>query len=121
MERIERAGGKVHRGGPARPVDAVLLPPGATDADLAGLCELPGLAFLVLRDTQVTDDGLGAVAGLPRLRRLRLSGATITDGGLRRLEALTGRRCLELGGCPNVSDEGVERLRQALPDCQVYR
>src|SRR5438105_581650 len=48
--RIEKADGRVRRAGndPAGPVDAVFLPPGATDADLAGLCELRGLETLAL-------------------------------------------------------------------------
>jgi hypothetical protein len=80
VERIEKAGGKVHRDGPGRPVDPVLLPQGATDADLAGLCELRGLEMLVVHGTRPSSVSLGAVAGLPRVRRLRLSGNNITAG-----------------------------------------
>ena len=94
---------------------------GVTDADLAGLCEPRALELLALDRTRVSDDGLGAVAGLPRVRRLRLSGDHITAGGLRRLGAMPGLRRLDRDDCPNATDEGVERLRKALPGCAINR
>jgi hypothetical protein len=64
-------------------------------------------------------DGLGTVAGLPRLRRLCLRGGNITDDGLRSLEGMTGLKELDLCDCRNVTEEGVARLRKALPGCAV--
>ncbi len=71
VERIVKGGGQVHHAGgdPAGRVDAVVLR-GATDADLAGLCELRGLEQLRLADTRVTPDGLRAVGALGQVRHL---------------------------------------------------
>ncbi len=119
--RIEKGGGEVSRDGPGGRVDMVLLTPSATDADLAGLCELRAMHSLWLTDARVSADGLRAVAGLPRLRNLYLQGDNVTDAGLRHLEAMQGLRVLRVDGCPNVTEAGVERLKKALPGCKVYR
>ena len=95
------------------------MPQGTTDADLAGLCELRGLEVLILIEPLVTADGLRTVSELRQLRRLALLRACVTDEGLRRLEALGGLKELDPGGCPNVTEEGVARLRKALPGCEV--
>jgi hypothetical protein len=34
---------------------------------------------------------------------------------------LGGPRVLDLTGCPDITDAGVERLREALPGCEVRR
>src|SRR5262249_43019301 len=86
VQRIETGGGLVLRVGGR--VDGLALGEGATDADLAGLCEVRGLDMLYLLDTEVTDEGLRVVAGLPGVRSLVLRGRTFTDAGLRRLEAM---------------------------------
>src|SRR5258708_1548396 len=98
VERIERGGGYVRRDGVGGPVNEVVLRPGSTDADLAGLCELRGLAKLALIDTRLTDDGLRTVAGLTHLRRLDLDldGAGVTDAGLRHLGEVGGMKELRL-------------------------
>jgi hypothetical protein len=69
IERIEKGGGRVRRAGndPTGRADAVVLPFGATDADLAGLCELRGMERLALWETHLTDDGWRTVAGLPQV------------------------------------------------------
>jgi len=99
VERIEKAGGKVRRvgDGPGAPVLVAWMPPGATDADLAGLCELRSLGAL------------------------SLAGSHVTDAGLDRVAELRGLRELNLLGCPGVTAEGAARLRKALPGCEVYR
>ena len=148
VDRILMAGGFVGtvNDDAGSPVDRVELGRDATDADLAGLCELRHLQSLYLRHTHVTEDGLRAVAGLPRLRRLGLCGANVTDQGLghlgamrglkelevfkcpnvtdqglRHLEALSQLESLDLRGCPKVTDQGVGRLRKALPNCEIRR
>jgi hypothetical protein len=116
VERIRKEGEALRDSGTGQ-VFWVALPPSGTDDDLGVLCELRGLRALVLNGTQVTDDGLGAVAGLPRVKELTLRGGNFTDAGLRHLEAMRGLRLLRLWGCPNLTAEGVERLREALPYC----
>ncbi len=89
--------------------------PGTTDAYLGELCELHHLVNLCLSDTQVTDNGLqdgGRTAGS---RSLNLSGTAVSDKGLRHLESRSNLHYLDLTDCPNLTDEGVARLKKALP------
>jgi hypothetical protein len=102
-------------------VAAASLPVGATDADPRDLCAPRGPEVLDLAEAGLTDDGLRRVGGLRRLRRLRLPGTAVTDAGLRHLEAMGGLEAVHLCACPGVTKEGVERLRKALPGCEVYR
>jgi hypothetical protein len=86
-------------------------------APLATLTELhlPGCA-------EMTTDGVAALAALPELRRLCFYNCRTMDDAW--LDALAGVRTLfhlTLFRCPGVTDEGVERLRSALPDCDVNR
>lgn len=90
------------------------------DAITLGLRGAKRLEYLSLRYTELSDSGVKNLAGLPMLERLRLTGnAGVTDEGL-----------IELAKCPSlkevfvrwtgVTEEGAERLRQALPGCQVH-
>jgi hypothetical protein len=147
VERLRAGGGTVvgDRDDPGRRAYGVILAVGAADADLAALCELRGLRALSLEDTRVTDAGVARVAGLPGLADLSLEGTAVTDaglkalGGMRGLESLDltatrvtdaglgelaglpGLRVPDLSGCPDVTAEGVARLREALPRCEVIR
>jgi hypothetical protein len=42
----------------------------------------------------------------------------ITDAGLEHLKGLKNLKCLWIPG-GHVSDEGLEKLREALPHCQI--
>jgi hypothetical protein len=120
IEHIEKGGGSVRRdgvGGRVRGRPGA----GATDADLAGLCELRGLEILALCGTRVTDGGLRTIAALPSVRALSLESDDITDAGLRHLEALKPLEVLLLAGCPKVADAGVARLKKALFRCDIHR
>jgi hypothetical protein len=122
-DRLSRRGAAVARESslPGRPVRLVVLPASAGDPDLAELCELRGLEILDLSWTRVTDEGLRCVGDLRQLRRLPLFNTSVTDAGLRHLEGLGRLEHLDLRGCPNVTAEGVRRLREALPGCEVVR
>jgi hypothetical protein len=96
------------------------LPDVSTDADLGELCELPGLEALSLNGTKVTDKGFQVIAGLRWLAFLSLNDTAITDEGLRHLESMSNLQYLLLHRCPNITDEGVARLRKVLPKCQIY-
>ncbi len=56
------------------------------DADLAELCELPGLEMLILNGTKLTDVGMRTVGDLTGLRCLDLNGTAITDAGLKEIK-----------------------------------
>jgi hypothetical protein len=118
LKGIEAAGGQVSTDGWRW---GVSMPVTTTDADLADLCEVRGLSHLHLRHTQITDQGLRTVSGLRTLTGLRLFGTVVTDEGLRHLESMSNLEWLDLQLCPKVTDEGVARLRKALPKCQILR
>ena len=56
---------------------------------------------------------------MTQLQDLSLVDTQITDAGLKHLEALTRLGHLYLHGS-QVTDEGVEKLKQALPECKIY-
>ena len=90
------------------------------DAGLKELRGLRNLESLYLSHTGVTDAGLDDLAGLTGLRLLDLNGNGVTDAGIESLARLRGLRRVYLRGT-GVTEEGAARLRQALPDCEVYR
>ena len=70
-------------------------------------------------DNQATDSVLAHLRELRNLRSLSLNWCkAVTDDGLEHLEGLTNLRTLSLGST-QVTDEGVKRLQQALPDCEI--
>jgi hypothetical protein len=88
----------------------------------AGLVHLRGLsqlaAFLSLSDTQVSDAGLVHLGGLTQLIYLILDGTQVTDAGLAHLRGLTRLKVLTLDAT-QVTDAGVQRLKRALPNCDI--
>lgn len=67
-----------------------------------------------------TDNSLLQLRTIHRRYGLDLTGCGITDAGLRKLEGLTNLRVLILRST-EVTDEGVKRLQQALPECRIER
>jgi hypothetical protein len=118
-----------------------------TDADLAHLTQVPGLAGLCelfLDRTQVTDAGLAHLSGFRRLVRLDLQGTAVTDEGLARIGEMSRLLWLDLGRTAvtdaglahlgkledlrilnvrgsRVTDDGIARLMKALPGLRVRR
>lgn len=92
-----------------------------TDADLSNIKGLKNLKELYLFKTQVTDAGLVNLKGLRKLNRLHVYGERITDAGLTSLEGLTSLNRLTLFGRTQVTDNGVQKLQQALPNLKVDR
>jgi Leucine-rich repeat (LRR) protein len=115
-----------------------------TDAGLAHLKELKGLAELDLGNTQITDAGLAHLKELKGLTELDLSGTRITDAGFAHLKELKGLTTLYLWGTQitdaglanlkelkgltwlniaetQITDAGLEELRSALPKCEIVR
>ena len=87
----------------------------------AGLKELRGMTqvvHLTLEDTPVADDDLAALQQLANLSQLDLAGTRVTDAGLVHLEKLTGLRHLSLPD--SVTPRAGLRLRQSLPQCQMF-
>jgi internalin A len=92
-----------------------------TDALLSELCELHSVQGLSLAESGMTDVGMAAVRDLKGLEYLNLNSTAVTDAGLRQFEGMSRLEFLNLGGCPGVTDEGVARLKQALPKCEIIR
>jgi hypothetical protein len=89
-----------------------------SDAGLAQLAGLPWLETLVLRDTPITGDGLASLATCPTLRVLDLSGTQIGDEQVDVLVQLPRLSDVDLSRT-RVTAAGVEKLRAALPQCQI--
>jgi Leucine-rich repeat (LRR) protein len=87
-----------------------------------GLKELTGrksLERLELSSARVTDEGLKGLAGFSALEMLNLDGnGQITDAGLKELFGLTSLQSLNLAGT-KVTEAGVDRLKEALPECKI--
>ena len=54
------------------------------------------------------------------IERLDLTDAQVSDAALNDLITLTGLKQLVLSGT-QVTDSGIGRLRQALPECEIVR
>jgi hypothetical protein len=104
-----------------RDLSMLVIEGGITDNDLRTVCALRRLAALSLQGTRITDKSLREVSFLPELKYLALYETYITDKGLSHLERLSNLQILHLRKCPNVTDEGVARLKKALPNCDIYR
>ncbi len=69
-------------------------------------------------DPLLTDKGLASFAKMIDLEELGISGECFTDNGLEHLRWLTRLRSLRL--CrTRVTQQGVKKLQQALPDCRI--
>lgn len=70
---------------------------------------------------KLTNEGLKQLATLENLIYLDLSGMPITDAGLAHVHGLTRLGRLVVQQCPGVTDEGVAKIKAALPDIKVER
>ncbi len=108
-----------------------------SDTGLQYLAGLSRLQRLTLKGTRITDAALKHLEGLTRLQELDLSGepggffasmgftnsiptvpSRITDAGLQNLQGLSSLQKLNLR-LTKVTEEGVKKLQQALPNCKV--
>jgi hypothetical protein len=64
----------------------VFLSPPVGDRDVARLCELSELKWLVLDNTELSDAGLLSLSKLTKLRRLYVRGTRVTSVGIQRLQ-----------------------------------
>lgn len=90
-----------------------------TDQGLIHLARLRRLRSLNLGSTKVTDAGLSSLSHLNELEWLQLWPAAITDDGLEALRPLSSLTLLSVG--PDITKAGADRLRLALPSCEVRR
>jgi hypothetical protein len=91
-----------------------------TDRGIETLVTIPTLQRLFLRKTKITDAGVQKLSALTGLELLGLDGTRISDRGLESLEKLSRLETLEIKGVPkSVTAKGVERLKAALPKCNI--
>jgi hypothetical protein len=117
-----------------RPALAVVLGDTHLDANLAELCELRRLQWLLvcrtnitaarmrtiggltelsrldLGDSVFTDAALKELRGLRKLGILGLTNTNVTDAGLEGLSDLSNLHWLLLDGCPGVTDAGIKSI-----------
>ena len=89
-----------------------------TVAGLSHLKNLRKLKYLCLHDTQVDDSGLEYLQELTALETLLLHNTWVTDEGLIYLEGLNSLKRLTLSGTP-VTCKGINKLKQAMPSCDI--
>ncbi|MBA3481520.1 MAG: hypothetical protein H0T51_06870 [Pirellulales bacterium] len=90
-----------------------------TDENIAALARMSELEELSLTYTSISDEGLARIAALPSLRTLHLTGIPITDASLGSLAHAPWLREIYIRWT-KVTPDGVERLRRALPNCQIH-
>lgn len=92
--------------------------PRITDRGLAALANCRTLEILILENTAASDDGVAALSRLPNLKALRVAGGGITDAALAHFAEMTQLQRLGTSGT-SITLDGVERLRELLPNCEV--
>ncbi len=90
-----------------------------TDAGLKHLKRLTNLRHLMLDGTLVTDAGMEHLLVLTKLRSLVLCHTGVSDTGIERLKGLSDLEMVVVGD--SVTQAGIEKLEQALPNCRVTR
>ena len=96
-----------------------------TDISDAGLQHLKGLTRLESLNlyyvqTPLTDAIAPILAGLPHLKQLDLAGASLTDAGLQLLTTLKSLKSINIENT-SVTDDGVQKLRDALRNVEIVR
>ncbi len=94
-----------------------------TDDGLASISKHKDLEGLTLQNgRRVTDDGLQHLDRIEEAtERSNLWNCKgITDDGLKHLRDLKQLKSLNLGGT-KVTEQGIERLQQALPECKIEK
>ena len=89
-----------------------------SDDGLKAVEPLKNLRRLHLENTKITDAGLTHLKNLSNLEYLNLYGTQVSDSGLSDLEGLKNLRALYLWQT-KVTPDGVEKLKKALPQCQI--
>ena len=90
---------------------------GDTDQDWQNLKALSQLRVLYLDGTNITDKRLENLRGLSQLQILGLSQTNISDNGLESIKGLSQLQVLYIRG--EITPEGIEKLKSALPNCKI--
>jgi hypothetical protein len=89
-----------------------------TDDDIELLRALPRLRAIRLSYESASEPTLEGLKGLDSIEQLSLADSRVSDAALVHLETLTNLEHLDLRGT-RVSPEGLKKLREALPQCEI--
>ncbi len=93
----------------------------STNVEGDGLGNLPAsIIRLSVMSSKLTDRAATEVAKLTSLEELTLSSPLLSDQAIDSLASMSSLRKLRLGG-ESIGEAELERLRQALPDCEVSK
>ena len=90
-----------------------------TDSSFDTLGRFANLRSLNLSKTAIEGDGLETLANLESLEALNLYGSKIAQDSASEIESLTQLKRLYLFQTDLFTEENIERLRSALPDCRI--
>lgn len=79
---------------------------------------LPAKVFL--NRTDINDQQVSVIQHLSGVEILNLTGTRVGDAGLSHVHGLTGLKRI-YAAHTDISDEGVRQLKEAIPDCEIYR
>jgi hypothetical protein len=82
--------------------------------------ELDGSMKVFLNRTSIGDEQMSVVQYLPDVQVLNLTGTDVGDEGLQHVHGLSKLKRI-YAAHTNITEEGVRGLKQALPDCEIYR
>jgi hypothetical protein len=89
------------------------------DANLHFISHFPELKTFRLQNTAITDAGLTTIARMSQLEHLELWRSNLTNDGIQQLHTLTNLKDLSIG--PGISKAAADKLRAALPNCEIRR
>ncbi len=89
------------------------------DDDLKVLGGYRNLQNITLSNSKVTDAGIRHLKNVPNLTTINLSGCHITDNCIRDLIHIPKLQALFIDDT-DISNQGVARLRLAMPDCSIF-
>jgi internalin A len=94
---------------------------GITNDGLKHLADMQDLVWLDLHNTRINDDGVDHLLALPQLEELNLQQTDIEGAGIAKLAGLKNLERLNLAVLSFGDDEAIDKLQEALPDCEIVR
>ena len=91
-----------------------------SDAGLVHIGSLKKLRILSLFRNEITNGGIAHLAGLENIQQLNLEETGLSDGGIATLCKLSTLQRVSMDH-QSVSQGAEDRLRAALPECQIFR
>jgi serine/threonine protein kinase len=87
--------------------------------DLKFLANLKALKVLIVAHLKLSPEAFDRIGHLTKLTELNISFTPVTDSDLQKLYNLHDLHLLGLEGCDNLTNLGIDKLRNVLPECVV--